>query len=158
MASDAHHGVVEIEKAAVYGGDEDPFLNAGHERAIFFLRPFAFGDVFQDVDGAELTAGRIDELGIGSKKITLQPGIGLVAFAGNTFAIGASLEGIAPNIEELANRTSENGLALTAEEIGEARIGAENAAFAIVNQDGIADGIEGIDPLLLDGLDLFERG
>ena len=44
---------------------------------------------FQDVNGAEFVAGRIRECGVGRKEETLQPGIGGVAFAGDTFAIGA---------------------------------------------------------------------
>ena len=45
--------VVEVEEAALRRGDKNAFLNVGNQRAIFFLRAFAVGNIFQNVDGAQ---------------------------------------------------------------------------------------------------------
>src|ERR1700752_4700440 len=41
--------------------------------------------------------------------------------------------------------------------MGEPGVGAENAALFVMNENRIANGIEGIDPLLLDRLDLLKQ-
>src|SRR6267378_1367385 len=50
IAQHAHERVVEIQESSLRCGDKHAFLHIGHQRAVFFLRPFAFGNVFQSMD------------------------------------------------------------------------------------------------------------
>src|ERR1700756_5052302 len=59
--------------------------------------------------------------------------------------------------EEVADHAADHGAAVAAEKIGETRVGAKNAAVLVMDEDGIADRIESVDPLLLDGFDLVKE-
>src|SRR5580698_1397291 len=123
---------------------------------MFLFRAFAIGDVFQDVDGTELAAFWIGKRRVGSEKIARQPWIGFVAFARDAFAVGAGFVVHVLARKNLAYFATDERFGLAAEQMAQAIIAAENPRFAIVDENRVADGIEGVRPLLLCIRDLLE--
>ena len=60
--------------------------------------------------------------------------------------------------EEFRDAATDKRSPATAQELAEPLIAAQNAPCAIVDQDGIANGIERVFPLMLRGGDLFKQG
>src|SRR6266481_565451 len=158
VAGHSKKRIVEIQEASLGRGDKYAFLDAGDERTVFFLRAFSLGDVLQNVDGSELQATWIRKRGVGGQEITGQPWIGIVAFPANTLAVRATLVGSVLDGEEFRDASSDEGAPLTAQELAEPLIAAQNAPRAIVDQDRVANGIEGVFPLTLHRGDLFKQG
>ena len=102
------HGVVEIQKPAVRRGDEDAFLNAGDQYAVFILGAFAFGNVFQDVHHSQLFTAGIGKCGIRRQKISRQPGIDVVPFPGDAFAVRTIHVGYALAGETIGNLAADD--------------------------------------------------
>src|ERR1700687_2607388 len=149
--------VVEIQEAPLRRGDKHAFLNAGDQRTVFFLCAFAIGDVLQDVDSSELQSTWIRKRGIGGQEIAGQPRIGLVTFPANSLAVRATLVGSVLHGEELHDASADKCAPLSPQELAEPLIATQNAPRAIVDQDRVANGIEGVFPLTLHGSDLFKQ-
>ena len=86
----------------------------------------------------------------------MQPGIRIVALAGDSFAVGTVLVGKALAREQVSDRSAHQRHALSPQKMAKPLIAAQNPEFPIVHQNRIADRIEGIHPLLLRGRHLFE--
>ena len=108
------------------------------------------------MDGAELESTGISKCGIGRQEIARQPRIRLVALSADSLTIRATLVGRVLDWEEVRDVSANQSAAFASEKLAEPLIAAENAARVIVNQDGIANGFEGVFPLALDGGDLFK--
>src|SRR6266550_2526825 len=157
IAGHSKKRIVEIQEAPLGRGDKHAFLNTGDERTVFFLRAFAIGDVLQDVDGSKLQSTWIGKRGIGGQEIAGQPRIGLVAFPADSLAVRATLVGSILHREEFHDASACKSAPLAPQELAEPLIAAQNASRAIVDQDRVANGIEGVFPLTLHGSDLFKQ-
>src|SRR6266852_2938299 len=157
IAGHSKKRVVEIQEAPLGRGNEHPFLNAGDQRTVFFLRAFAIGDVLQNVDGSELRSAWIRKRGIGGQEIAGQPWIGLVPFPGNSLAVGTTLIGSVLDREKFHDASPGKRAAFTSEELAEPLIASQNAPRAIVDQYGVANGIESVFPLTLYCGDLLKQ-
>src|ERR1700687_4315706 len=157
VAGHSKKRIVEIQEASLGRGDKYAFLNAGDERTVFFLRAFSVGDVLQNVNGSELQATRIRKRGVGGQEITGQPWIGIVAFPANSLAVRATLVGSVLDGEEFHDASADKSAPLTPQELAEPLIAAQNSSRAIVDQDRVANGIEGVFPLTLYRGDLFKQ-
>src|SRR5712664_371651 len=157
VAGHSKKRIVEIQETPLRRGDKYAFLNAGDERTVFFLRALAIGDVFKNVDGSELQATWVRKRGVGGQEISGQPWIGLVAFPAHPLAIRATLVGSVLDGKKFHDASADKRAPLTPQELAKPLIAAQNAPRAIVDQDRVANGIEGVFPLTLHGGDLFKQ-
>ena len=157
IAGHSKKRVVEIQEAPLGRGNEHTFLNAGDERTVFFLGAFSIGDVLQNVDGSELRSAWIRKRGIGGQEIAGQPRIGLVTFPANSLAVRTTLVGSVLHGEEFHDASADESAPLAPQKLAEPLIAAQNAPRTIVDQNRVANGIEGVFPLTLHGSDLFEQ-
>src|SRR5437016_395132 len=157
VAGHSKKGIVEIQEAPLGSGDKHAFLNAGDERTVFFLRALSIGDVLQNVDGSELQPTWIRKRGVGGQEIAGQPWIRLVAFPADSLAVRTTLVGSVLHGEEFRNAPADKRPSLTPQALPAPLIAPQNAPRAVVDQNGIANGIERIFPLMLHGGDLFKQ-
>src|SRR4029077_3590298 len=99
----------------------------------------------------------IGERGIGGKKIALEPGIQIIPFPGDAFAIWAHLVRNSLSREEVSHTTPNEQLRIPAQEMTQTQVTPQNPSLAIMNQDRVSNGIESVSPLLLNGGYLFEE-
>src|SRR2546428_5856885 len=157
IAGHAQQGFVKIEKPSLRRGDKHAFLYVGDKRAILFLRPLAFRNVLKHVNGAELPPARVRERRVGHEEVPRKPGIGSVAFTGDSFAIGAITVGCVLGGKKFLNIPADQSAAPAAQKLLETLVAAQYAPLGIVNQDGVANGNESVFPLLLSGCDLLKQ-
>src|ERR1700730_3327739 len=106
---------------------------------------------------AKFAYGRIRELGIGREEKALKPRVRSIRVAGAPFAVGTNFEERGSRAEKIADRAAHNRGKMLAKQVREPQISPYDTPFTVMHQNGVTNGIEGINPLLLNGLDLFEQ-
>src|SRR5713226_3135131 len=101
------------------------------------------------MDGAKLSSFRIRKRRIGGKKISAEPGIGIVAPSGAPFAIGALVVIPRPSWKDFADRSAVQRGWMPPEDLRKALIAFDDAVFRVVHQNGVTDGVKRVRPLLL---------
>ena len=81
------------------------------------------------MDSSERVSRRIGERGIGGKKIAAQPGVGIVAFAGNAFAIRAHFVRNVFRVEQFRHAAPNQRVQIAAQQMAEALIASQNASL-----------------------------
>ncbi len=130
VAEHAHHGVVDVEKAAVGRGEEQAFLNAVEEFAIAALGFAAIGHILQNVDGARVVVGNAGGSGGGDQKDTFRRGhdIFFARFAGCRGRRGREVAARLGNLPEAAHGFPDQGYRRHAEVRSQGAIGAHDTA------------------------------
>src|SRR5215471_13175990 len=97
-------------------------------------------------------AGRISYRRVGCQEVAWKPGVRIVGFAGNTLAVRTNIEVALFAGQQFRHGTASQHLGLPPSEMRHALIQSQNSTMAIVDENGIADGIKGVSPLALHGV------
>ena len=157
IAGHSKKRIVKVQESSLGRGNKHAFLNAGHQRAVLFLRALSIRDVFQDVHGSELQSTWIRKRRIGGQEIAGQPRITFIAFSTDSLAVGANLVTGVLDGEEFMDTATDKSAHLAPQELAQPLIAAQNTPSAVVDQDRVANGVEGVFPLTLHGGDLFKQ-
>src|SRR5713101_2715696 len=117
IAGHAKKRIVKIQESSLGRGDKYALLNAGHQRAILFLRALSVSNIFQDVHGSELQSTWIRKRRLGSQEVARQPRISFVAFSADSLAIRANLVARVLDREEFRDASAYKSTSLAPQEL-----------------------------------------
>src|SRR6267378_6381243 len=106
---------------------------------------------------SKLASAGIGKRGVRRQEVALQPGIGVVTFAGKPLTVRANLVGRILAGQKFCYAPPNQRTAFTPQQMAEPLIASQDASLPIVNQDRITDRVERVLPLLLNGIDLLEQ-
>ena len=133
IAGHAEKRLVEIEKTSLRRGNKHALLYARNEGPVFLLRALPVGDVLQNVYRSKLVSGGIGEHRVRRQEVALQPGIGIVTFAGKSLAVRANLvRGILTG-QKFCHAPPNQPTAFTPQQMAEPLIASQDASLPIVN-------------------------
>ena len=149
VAEHANQRVIDFDKAAVGGGEEQPFLNVVEQFAVALFHFQAVADVLQHVNGLHaLAAGAVDARGR-DQVSAFQHGMDIliIPFAGAAAErAGASRRGLARG-QQGGHVDPDERLRLYSDKVSEGTVYPQDIAGFVMGHDEIADGIENFNPV-----------
>src|SRR6266850_7410539 len=106
---------------------------------------------------SKLASGGIGKRGVRRQEVALQPGIGIVTFAGKPLTVRANLVGRILAGQKFCHVPPNHPTAFTPQQMAESLIASQDASLTVMNQNRITDRVKGVLPLLLNRIDLLEQ-
>src|ERR1700724_3163944 len=109
------------------------------------------------MDRAQLPPLWIGKSGIRCQEVSRKPRIGLVALPSYALAVRTAFVAHVFFRQQIGNRPAYKSAAFAAQKMAQSLICAQNPELAIMHENRISDGVEGICPLLLHRRHLLEQ-